>query len=52
VCQKRRFTVAAKAGSTAFDGDSQGSRFTAALVKYLTRPGLDLRKACCFRSGK
>jgi uncharacterized caspase-like protein len=36
---------AAKAGSTALDGDSRNSPFTAALVKYLPRPGLDLRKA-------
>jgi Caspase domain/Domain of unknown function (DUF4189)/Putative peptidoglycan binding domain len=36
---------AAKAGSTASDGDSRNSPFTAALVKYLPRPGLDLRKA-------
>ncbi|MDR3485761.1 MAG: caspase family protein [Bradyrhizobium sp.] len=39
---------AAKAGSTASDGDSKNSPFTAALVKYLTRPGLDLRKAFGF----
>jgi uncharacterized caspase-like protein len=39
---------AAKAGSTASDGDSQNSPFTAALVKYLPRPGLDLRKAFGF----
>src|SRR6201998_2067580 len=36
---------AAKAGSTASDGDSKNSPFTAALVKYLPKPGLDLRKA-------
>src|SRR5665213_2949576 len=36
---------AAKAGSTASDGDSKNSPFTAALIKYLPRPGLDLRKA-------
>jgi hypothetical protein len=36
---------AAKAGSTASDGDSKNSPFTAALVKYLPRPGLDLRRA-------
>ncbi len=36
---------AAKAGSTASDGDSRNSPFTAALVKYLPRPGLDLRRA-------
>jgi uncharacterized caspase-like protein len=39
---------AAKAGSTASDGDSTNSPFTAALVKYLARPGLDLRKAFGF----
>jgi hypothetical protein len=39
---------AAKAGSTASDGDSSNSPFTAALVKYLPRPGLDLRKAFGF----
>lgn len=39
---------AAKAGSTASDGDSKNSPFTAALVKYLPRPGLDLRKALGF----
>jgi uncharacterized caspase-like protein len=36
---------AAKAGSTASDGDSKNSPFTAALVKHLPKPGLDLRKA-------
>src|SRR5476649_1637356 len=39
---------AARAGSTAYDGDSKNSPFTAALVKYLPRPGLDLRKAFGF----
>jgi uncharacterized caspase-like protein len=39
---------AAKAGSTASDGDSKNSPFTAALVKYLPRPGLDLRRAFGF----
>ena len=39
---------AAKAGSTASDGDSKNSPFTAALVKYLPRPGLDLRKVFGF----
>ena len=39
---------AAKAGSTAADGDSKHSPFTAALVKHLPRPGLDLRKAFGF----
>src|ERR1700739_3644165 len=36
---------AAKAGSIAADGDGRGSPFTAALVKHVTKPGLDLRKA-------
>jgi len=39
---------AAKAGSTVADGDSVNSPFTGALVKYLTRPGLDIRKAFGF----
>src|ERR1700761_8798183 len=39
---------AAKAGSTAADGDDKNSPFTSALVKYLPRPGLDLRKAFGF----
>jgi uncharacterized caspase-like protein len=39
---------AAKAGSTASDGQGKNSPFTAALVKYLPRPGLDLRKALGF----
>src|SRR6266481_1656452 len=39
---------AAKAGSTATDGDDKNSPFTAALLKYLPRPGLDLRKAFGF----
>ena len=39
---------AAKAGSTASDGDGKNSPFTAALVKYLPKPGLDLRKAFGF----
>src|SRR5664279_3383496 len=39
---------AAKAGSTASDGDSTNSPFAAALVKYLAKPGLDLRKAFGF----
>jgi uncharacterized caspase-like protein len=38
---------AAKAGSTALDGD-KNSPFAAALVKYITKPGLDLRKAFGF----
>jgi uncharacterized caspase-like protein len=36
---------AAKAGSTASDGDGKSSPFTSALVKHITKPGLDLRKA-------
>jgi uncharacterized caspase-like protein len=36
---------AAKAGSTAFDGDDRGSPFAMALVKHLAVPGLDIRKA-------
>ncbi len=36
---------AAKGGSTAADGDSKNSPFTTALLKYLTRPGLELGKA-------
>jgi len=39
---------AAKAGSTASDGDSKNSPFATALVSHLTRPGLDLRKAFGF----
>jgi uncharacterized caspase-like protein len=39
---------AARAGSTASDGDSKNSPFTAALIRYLPRPGLDLRKAFGF----
>jgi uncharacterized caspase-like protein len=36
---------ASKAGSTASDGDGNNSPFTTALVKHVTKPGLDLRKA-------
>jgi uncharacterized caspase-like protein len=36
---------AAKAGSTASDGEGKHSPFTAALIKNLTVPGLDLRLA-------
>jgi hypothetical protein len=36
---------AAKAGSIALDGDTKYSPYTTALVKYLPKPGLDLRKA-------
>ena len=39
---------AARAGSTAADGDDKNSPFTAALLRYLPRPGLDLRKAFGF----
>lgn len=39
---------AAKAGSTASDGEGKNSPFTTALIKYLPRPGLDLRKAFGF----
>ena len=39
---------AARAGSTASDGDGKNSPFTTALIKYLPRPGLDLRKAFGF----
>ncbi len=39
---------ASKAGSTASDGDSKNSPFTTALVKHITTPGLDLRKAFGF----
>jgi uncharacterized caspase-like protein len=39
---------AAKAGSTASDGDSKNSPFTSSLVKYIAKPGLDLRKAFGF----
>lgn len=36
---------AAKAGSTAADGETANSPYTSALVKHLTTPGLDLRLA-------
>jgi uncharacterized caspase-like protein len=39
---------AAKAGSTASDGDSRNSPFATALVEYLPKPGLDLRRAFGF----
>ncbi|HVV40464.1 MAG TPA: caspase family protein [Nitrobacter sp.] len=39
---------AAKAGSTAADGDLQHSPFTAALVRHIATPGLDVRKAFGF----
>src|SRR6476620_2096679 len=35
---------AAKAGSTASDGDSKNSPFAAAIVNHLTKPGLDLAR--------
>jgi hypothetical protein len=38
----------AKAGSTALDGDSKNSPFTAALVRHIATPGLDVRKAFGF----
>jgi uncharacterized caspase-like protein len=39
---------AARAGSTASDGNSRNSPFAAALVEHLPKPGLDLRKAFGF----
>src|SRR6202158_797459 len=39
---------AAKAGSTASDGDGKNSPFALALIDHLTKPGLDLRKAFGF----
>ena len=39
---------AAKAGSTALDGDAKNSPFASAIVEYLPKPGLDLRKAFGF----
>src|SRR6266702_3549872 len=39
---------AAKAGSTASDGDSRNSPFATSLVERLPTPGLDLRKAFSF----
>ncbi|MBB4360484.1 putative caspase-like protein [Bradyrhizobium sp. CIR18] len=39
---------AAKAGSTASDGDSRNSPFATALAEHLPKPGLDLRKAFGF----
>ncbi|MBV9561789.1 MAG: caspase family protein [Bradyrhizobium sp.] len=39
---------AAKAGFVALDGLSQNSPYAAALIKYIARPGLDLRKAFGF----
>ncbi len=39
---------AAKAGSTASDGDGKNSPFATAIVDHLAKPGLDLRKAFGF----
>ena len=39
---------AAKAGSTASDGDARNSPFAVALADHLPKPGLDLRKAFGF----
>src|SRR5450631_596041 len=39
---------AAKAGSTAQDGDANNSPFAIALAKHLTTPGLDVRRAFGF----
>jgi uncharacterized caspase-like protein len=39
---------AAKEGSTAADGDGKNSPFSTALLKHLTQPGLDIRKAFGF----
>jgi Caspase domain len=39
---------AAKAGSTAQDGDDKDSPFTTALSRHLTTPGLDVRRAFGF----
>jgi uncharacterized caspase-like protein len=39
---------AAKAGSTASDGDSKNSPFATAVVEHLPKPGLDLRRAFGF----
>ena len=39
---------AAKAGSTASDGDGKNSPFAAALIEHLPKPGLDLRRAFGF----
>jgi uncharacterized caspase-like protein len=39
---------AAKAGSTASDGDSKNSPFATAIIDHLAKPGLDLRKAFGF----
>ena len=39
---------AAKAGSTALDGDGDNSPFTTSLIRHITTPGLDIRKAFGF----
>ncbi|MBR0856898.1 caspase family protein [Bradyrhizobium liaoningense] len=39
---------AAKAGLTALDGNSKNSPYAMALVKYIAKPGLDLRRAFGF----
>lgn len=39
---------AAKAGSTASDGDGKNSPFATALINHLPKPGLDVRKAFGF----
>jgi hypothetical protein len=43
--QNTLIAFAAKAGSTASDGDDRGSPFTAALARHIATPGLDLRRA-------
>jgi uncharacterized caspase-like protein len=43
--QNTLIAYAAKAGYTALDGDGSNSPFAAALLKHLTTPGLDLRRA-------
>ena len=43
---------AARAGSTAVDGDSQHSPFTSALLKNIATPGLDLQLAFGLISGR
>ena len=44
-CTDTLIAYAAKAGSTADDGDGEHSPFTAAILKDLTVPGLDVRLA-------
>lgn len=39
---------AAKAGSTASDGDARNSPYSVALIEHLPKPGLDLRRAFGF----